>query len=153
MKQNFQIIHGKFERLMDLALKLDKMPKSFGTGQNLSHSEIHLIEIIGDNPKLSVTDIAALIGVTKGAVSQNLKRLEKKGLSTKTQDPDNLSRALVSLTAKGKTAYWAHKDWHETMDGGFSRYLTRMDEKEMEIILDFLNRLENFLVRRLDRPE
>jgi len=153
MNKDHQIIHGKFETLMDLALKLEKMPKTFGTGQNLSNSEIHLVEIIGDNPELGVTDIAALIGVTKGAISQNLKRLEKKGLSTKTQDPANLSRAIVSLTAKGKTAYWAHKHWHETMDGGFSRYLNSLEDKDMAVILDFLTRMEDFLARRLNFPE
>ncbi len=153
MNKDHQIIHGKFETLMDLALKLEKMPKTFGTGQNLSNSEIHLVEIIGDNPELGVTDIAALIGVTKGAISQNLKRLEKKGLSTKTQDPANLSRAIVSLTAKGKTAYWAHKHWHETMDGGFSRYLNSLEDKDMAVILDFLTRMEDFLTRRLNFPE
>jgi DNA-binding MarR family transcriptional regulator len=153
MKNQHQIIHGKFQSLMALAQKLEKMPKTFGTGQKLSHSKIHLIEIIGDNPDLGVTDIAALIGVTKGAVSQSLKRLEKKGLSQKFQDPKNLSRAIVCLTAKGKAAYWAHKHWHETMDGGFARYLAALDETDMQVILDFLSRVEDFLIRRLDHPE
>lgn len=79
MNNGYQKIHGKFQSLMALALKLDQMPKQFGTGRDLSHTEIHLIEIIGDNKDLGVTDIARLIGVTKGAVSQTLKRLEKKG--------------------------------------------------------------------------
>lgn len=151
--QGRQKLHGKFQTIMALALKLDKTPKAFGTGQALSHAEIHLVEIVGDNPELSVTQIADLIGVTKGAVSQNLKRLEKKGLSTKTQDPENLSRALVTLTAKGQAAYWAHKHWHESMDGGFSRYLEGLTEEETAVIVGFLCRVEDFLSRRLAHPE
>lgn len=146
-------IHGKFQSIMALAMKLDKAPKRFGTDKNLSHAEIHLIEIIGDHPDLSVTEIASLIGVTKGAVSQGLKRLEIKGLSDKVQDPANLSRAMVTLTAKGKMAYWAHKHWHETMDGGFSNYLNTMDKKDLRVILGFLDRVEDFLARRLASPE
>ncbi len=138
---------------MTLAQKLDKLPKKFGTDQNLSHSEIHLIEIIGESHDLSVTDIAALIGVTKGAISQNLKRLETKGLTTKQPDPGNLSRALVTLTPKGKMAYWAHKHWHETMDGGFSQYLKTLDRAETHVIVDFLTRVEDFLNRRIASPE
>ncbi len=153
MTSEIHKIHGKFQSLLGLALKLEKMPHKFGTEQNLSHSEIHLIEIIGDNEGLSVTDISRLIGVTKGAVSQNLKRLEKKGLTDKTPDPDNLSRTLVSLTSKGKTAYWAHRHWHDTMDGGFRQYLQTLDSGDVRIIVDFLSRMEDFLIRRIELPE
>ncbi len=137
---------------MALTAKLDKAPKEFGTGHALSHSEIHMIEIIGDNEDLSVTDIGKLIGITKGGVSQGLKRLEKKGLTTKNPDPENLSRSIVYLTAQGNMAYWAHKHWHETMDGGFSRYLKELDPDKTKVIIDFLTRVEDFLVRRLESP-
>lgn len=135
---------------MRLARQLDTQPKRFGTEELLSHSEIHLIEIIGDNPDLSVTDISKVLGITKGGVSQNLKRLEKKGFSIKETDPENLSRSLVKLTSKGKTAYYAHKHWHETMDGGFSAYMDNMSEQELGIIINFLNKVEVFLERRLE---
>ncbi|MCF8139219.1 MAG: methyltransferase domain-containing protein, partial [Desulfotignum sp.] len=98
---------------------------------------------------LGVTDIARLIGVTKGAVSQTLKRIEKKGLAQKQKDPDNRSKLLVSLTALGNMAYWAHKHWHETMDGGFITYLENLNSDQTEFLLDFLTRVENFLQRRM----
>ncbi|MEN8246616.1 MAG: MarR family winged helix-turn-helix transcriptional regulator, partial [Thermodesulfobacteriota bacterium] len=105
--------------LVELSVKLEKMPRRFGTEEPLSSREIHIIEVSGDHGEiLSVTDLAGLLGITKGAVSQNLKKMEKKGLTTKIEDPQNSSRSIVKLTSKGKTAYYAHKDWHETMDGG-----------------------------------
>ncbi len=149
MTTDIMKIHGKFQTLMDLAHRLDQAPKQFGTDQSMSHTEIHLIEMIGNNEGSSVTDISTLMGVTKGAVSQTLKRLEKKGFTIKKTDPDNLSRNLVELTAKGKTAYWAHRDWHETMDGGFREYLQNLDPEQAAVILDFLCRIENFLTRRV----
>ena len=149
MKDMQLSLHGKFRSLMRLAVELDRSPKKFGTDELLSHSEIHLIEIIGDHEGLSVTDIGNCLGITKGAVSQSLKKLEHKGYSAKKTDPDNLSRSIVSLTAKGQTAYWAHKHWHETMDGGFSHYLESLNDDELRIIMNFLTRTEDFLVRRL----
>lgn len=146
-------INGKFQSIMALALKMDKLPRKFGTEQELSHSEIHFVEIIGDNPDSSVTEIASRLEITKGAVSQTLKKLEQKGLSQKSQDPENLSRAMVSLTAKGNMAYWAHKHWHETLDGGFAQYIETLNGSEAAIILNFLNRTEDFLKRRLRYPE
>jgi DNA-binding MarR family transcriptional regulator len=146
-------IYGKFQSIMALAQRLEKSPRKFGTDKNLSHAEIHLIEIIGDNEGVSVTDISRLLGITKGAVSQSLKRLEAKGISTKEKDPDNLSRVIVKLTAKGMTAFWSHKDWHEKMDGGFSRYMDNLPEKEINIILGFLSKTEDFLKQRLESKE
>lgn len=153
MKKEKLIIHGKFQSIMDLAQQLEKSPKKFGTNELMSHSEIHLIEIIGDNEGLSVTDISKHIGITKGAVSQSLKRLEIKGFSSKKTDPENLSRLIVMLTAKGQTAYWAHKHWHETMDGGFLKYLDRLDKEKLKIIIGFLEKTEDFLERRVKSEE
>jgi DNA-binding MarR family transcriptional regulator len=150
MKKELLAIHGKFQSIMRLTRELDKTPRPFGTDEPLSHSEIHLIEIIGDNRDLSVTDIGRHLGITKGAVSQNLKRLESKGFSTKEADPKNLSRTLVTLTSKGYTAYYAHKHWHETMDGGFAKYLEDMDENEITVIVRFIEKVEDFLKRRID---
>jgi len=153
MKKENLIMHGKFQSIMALGQKLEKIPKKFGTKELLSHSEIHLIEIIGDNENLSVTDIGRYLGITKGAVSQSLKRLEKKGLSFKKTDPENLSRSIVMLTAKGSTAFWAHKHWHETMDGGFLKYMEELNAEESEIIIHFLERVEDFLKRRVQFRE
>ncbi|MCD4678735.1 MAG: MarR family transcriptional regulator [Desulfobacula sp.] len=153
MKKEKLIIHGKFESIMRLSQQMEKAPKKFGTDELLSHSGIHLIEIIGDNEGLSVTDISKHLEITKGAVSQSLKRLETKGFTTKETDPENLSRSNVMLTSKGYTAYWAHKHWHETMDGGFAQYMDELGEKEYEIIVHFLEKVEDFLNRRINSNE
>ena len=153
MKDTQLSLHGKFRSLLKLAVELDQSPKKFGTDELLSHSEIHLIEIIGDHEGLSVTDIGNLLGITKGAVSQSLKKLEHKDYTVKNIDPENLSRSIVSLTAKGQTAYWAHKHWHETMDGGYGLYLKSLSEDELRVIMNFLTRTEDFLVRRLQSLE
>ncbi|MBA4394125.1 MAG: MarR family transcriptional regulator [Desulfobacca sp.] len=149
MKDEKLHLHGRFQSLMRLTRELDKTPRNFGTGEKLSHSEIHLIEIIGEKDNMSVTDISNHLGITKGAVSQSLKRLEAKGFSEKKIDPENLSRAIVMLTSKGYTAYYAHKHWHETMDGGFAKYMDEMDKRDTAVIVRFLEKLEDFLKRRL----
>lgn len=139
-------IHEKFEKLVQLYLEIEKTPRRYGTNELLTSVEIHLVELIGDNhEQLSVTELANASGVTKGAISQNLKKLEKKGLSGKDEDPANASRAIVQLTSKGKAAYFAHKHWHETMDGGYLQYINELDEEKITFVLEFLARVEQFL--------
>jgi len=148
--QKIHLIHERFLTIVKLAAQLEKTPRRFGTEEPLTSREIHIIESSGDNDEtLSVTDLARLLGITKGAVSQNLKKMEKKGLTSKIDDPQNSSRSIVKLTSKGKTAYYAHKHWHETMDGGFKAYFMDLDEEKIDFLLDFINKVEDFIKRAL----
>lgn len=142
-------LHGTFLSILKLAEELEKIPRKFGTDQNLSSSEIHLIELIGENSNASVTELAKLQGVTKGAVSQNLKRLESKGFIQKQEDPANVSRSIIGLTNKGKTAFFAHKHWHETLDGGFKDFFLSMEQEKIDFLNDVLHRVEEFLKQRI----
>ena len=145
----FKII-GSFKRSMKLAQELEKKPRDFGIGEKLHSSEIHLVEAIGESENLSVTDLAEYFGITKGAVSQTLKKLELKDLVLKKKDPKNSSRYILGLTTKGKTAFYAHMHWHEKMDGGFRDSYYALEEDKLQFLFDFLNKFENFLKNRLN---
>ena len=147
-EKNVNMIFEKFVRLVQLYKELEKKPRSFGTDELLSSPEIHLIELIGDNSEsLGVTDLARLVGVTKGAVSQRLKKLEKKGLTIKNEDPHNISRSIVNLSSKGKAAFFSHKHWHEEMDGGYIKYFMSLDQDKIQFLHEFMTRVEDFLTR------
>ena len=144
----FNRAHQKFAHIVELYQKLERMPRTYGTDELLTSSEIHLIETIGDhNENFSVTDLANFMGVTKGAVSQKLKKLEQKSLTAKREDPENSSRSIVELTSKGKAAYFAHKHWHETMDGGYEAYYKNLDEENILFLIEFMTKVEIFLKR------
>ena len=63
--------------------ELENRPWHFGTSETLYRSEMFLIELIGEQEGISVTDAAHHLGITKGAVSQTLKKLDVKGLMEK----------------------------------------------------------------------
>ena len=143
-------IHEKFVRIVKLYEKLEKQRRNYGTDELFTSSEIHLIENIGDqNESVSVTDLAKIVGVTKGAISQNLKRLGEKGLIIKDEDPENISRSIVRLTSKGRAAYYAHKHWHETVDGGYLDYYSTLEEDKKNFLLNFMTKVEDFLTRAI----
>lgn len=148
-KKSIHSLHGRFQNIMRLSEELEKLPRKFGTDTPLSSTEVHLIELIGDNEGRSVTDLARLQGVTKGAVSQSLKRLEKKGFILKEEDPSNISRSLIQLSNKGKTVYYSHKDWHETMDGGFKDYFQSLEQEKIDFLDEFLVKVETFFKQRI----
>ena len=142
-------IKQKFYSVLKLAQQMEAEPRKYGTDTMLTGVEIHLIEIVGDNVNSSVTDVAKLFGVTKGAISQRFKKLEYKELIKKDADPANASRTVVTLTSKGNVAYFSHKHWHETMDGGYTEYWNTLEPEKVATIEEFLTRVEDFFQRML----
>lgn len=130
--------------------EIDKKPHEFGTGMLMYHSEMYLIEILGSNEGQSMTKIAEIMGITKGAVSQTFKKLDNKCLVKKYPDPSNASRSLLYLNSDGRKLLNTHKRWHEMVDGGFSEYLKGLEASEAFIIKDFLSRYEFFLDNRIE---
>jgi DNA-binding MarR family transcriptional regulator len=139
---------GKFAKVAKLWQQLDNQPRQFGTGENLSGPEIHVIEVVGQHEGLSVTSLANRLGVTKGAASQTLKKMESKELIIRDVDPSNSSRVTLGLSTKGKIAFYAHLHWHETVDGGFRDYFMNLPDDKIKFLEDFLTSLEQFLKQR-----
>lgn len=135
----------KFMRIVRRTAELENQPWHFGTSETLYRSEMFLLELIGDREGLSVTDSAGHLGITKGAVSQTLKKLDAKGLVEKRPDQESSLKVRLFLTNKGKAAFFAHKHWHETMDGGFKDYFSGLDEEKISFLHEFLDQLGLFL--------
>jgi DNA-binding MarR family transcriptional regulator len=78
MNQELHAIVELFNRILHLYSVIDKKPRDLGTSDRLYVSEIHAIHIIGSYPEINLTRLAELSGVTKGAISQTVKRLVGK---------------------------------------------------------------------------
>jgi DNA-binding MarR family transcriptional regulator len=111
-----------FENLLDVLdrviTRVDAMhapSHDFGTGVPLYRAEIHTIRAIGSNPAVNVTKLAEHMGVTKGAVSQTVNKLVRKGLVRKTRAPGNAKEVLLELTDLGLTGLHNHERFHGRM--------------------------------------
>lgn len=71
-----QIIE-EFIKINHLMTYIQKKPVQITDNLKLSTSMIHLIDIIGKYPNIHVTEISDRLGVTKGAVSQQISTLKK----------------------------------------------------------------------------
>ena len=120
----------------------DGKARYFQTDYKLSFSDIHLIEFIGNNNNTYVSQIANENKITKGAVSQSVKKLEQKGYLCKIIDTDNKSREFIKLTDKGKIANKNHEDYHKKIDNQISSILKDFSVEEQRGILLFLKKIE-----------
>jgi len=131
-----------FLRVMTKLAELDHQARRYGTDQSLYHAEIHMIKAIKENEGIHVTGIADMMGVTKGAVSQIIQKLKRKGMIEADADPKNLSRLVLRLTPKGETAYQNHEMLHKSFDALFHKELDKASDEEKEFLARFLHSLE-----------
>ncbi len=131
-----------FLRVVTKLSEIDRELRYYGTDQPLYEAEIHMIKSIKENEGIHVTGLADLLGVTKGAVSQIIKKLEGKGMIIKDTDPRNLSRLVLKLTPKGETAYLHHEELHQEFDGLFNAALGNATEENKAFLKEFLNALD-----------
>lgn len=140
--KNRSKISYTFLRIVSKISEIDKKTRYYGTDQPLYEAEIHMIKSIEENKGIHVTGLADMLGVTKGAVSQIIMKLEHKGMIIKNTDPRNLSRLVLSLTSKGETAYMNHEKLHQKYDQLFNAVLENATKENRAFLTDFLNSLD-----------
>ena len=139
-----------FLRIVSKTMDIDKKARYFGTDQPLYEAEIHMLKAIKENEGFHVTGLADILGVTKGAVSQTLMKLQRKGMIVKETDPANLSRLTLKLTPKGETAYLSHEELHRKYEKVFSDILADYPETNKAFLRSFFSMLEEKLDKFLE---
>jgi len=138
------IVAGKLNRL-------EKRGVDFGDGLKLHTAEIHAIEAIGHQKDITPSELCRYFEVTRGAVSQVIAKLERKGLIVKDRNPLFGKEKNLSLTAAGWKIFHWHDAFHQEMDGDFFRQLQGVDEKRVAEFMEFLNIIASRLDRYLKR--
>lgn len=145
MDQRVKDITTHFFRILNKVIEHQKQPVHYAIDEPLYHSEIHTIMAIGDREGLYMSELARLQGVTRGAVSQMVVRLENKGLVQREADPANGLKVRLSLTAKGKKAHTAHELRHQEVDKELLAHVSQISDAEYRTIRDFLTRFEEMV--------
>ena len=132
--------------ILDMIETVEQMRKRsvYDAGRiKVMNNEMTMLKVIGDNPDMHVIGLARILGITKGAVSQTLSKLEKKGLIEKLPDPSNASRLIIKLTASGEEIYEKHERFHEELDALVESILNEASEENRRFLNDFLTRVND----------
>lgn len=135
-RESFERLLDVFDRTMNAMGKVEGKPRDFGTGKTLHRAEIHTVDAIGANRGINISKLAQKMGVTKGAISQKVSKLVKKGLVRRASPEDDAREKLLELTELGWTAYHNHSEFHKSM----------FDVAKQAIGEDFEQRTERLIV-------
>lgn len=143
--KDYRELAWQMERTIHKYAQYEKKPQTYCGNITLTQPEIHTIAIIGDQEGISVTQLAAARGITKGAVSQMIYKLVDKGLVEKRVSPNSDSELNLHLTKKGRQAFAEHRKKHEAMENKFSALMNNIPENTAQYIMEFMKAFEKEL--------
>lgn len=133
MEKELRELIDQFLRILHLYSVINRKPRDYGTGDMLYFTEVHTIAMVGRNRQINITKLAALMGVTKGAISQTLRKLAAKGLITRLNS-SNRKEVSLALTEKGNTVYHSMESfWKELFAFAGSLY-SKASRKDVELV-------------------
>lgn len=100
MSSELQILIDQFLKILHLYSVISRKPCDYGTGDLLYFAELHTISVVARNKEINMTQLAEIMGVTKGAISQTIRKLVAKNLILKS-NINNRKEVNLKLSDKG----------------------------------------------------
>lgn len=115
--------------------------------QVLSGSEARLFALLGEGR--TATEIAGELGITAGAVTRLVDRLENRGLLARRRSPEDRRVVSILPTDEGREAW---RVWQESADAGFRFLVHALGSKDAETYTRLLLATARH-IERLSGPE
>jgi DNA-binding MarR family transcriptional regulator len=112
MNRELQDLIDLFLKILHLYSVIGRKPKDYGTGDLLYFTELHTITVVARNKEINMTQLAEIMGVTKGAISQTIRKLVNKNLILKT-NINNRKEVNLMLSEKGNTVLKAQESFQK----------------------------------------
>ena len=93
-----------FLEILRMFSVIEKQPWESGSGGKVYLAEMQTISMIGENPEINMTQLADHMGVTRGAVSQVIRKLAAKKLVVRTNHR-NQKEVNLGLTESGRIVH------------------------------------------------
>lgn len=113
-----------------------------GDFQDITNNDMHILEAVGIGEPKMMSAIATRLCVTVSTLTINMKGLEKKGYLVRERSEEDKRVVLVTLTEKGRKAFFHHRDFHKKM---IKALMKDLDEEQKKVLYKCLNNLNQFL--------
>ena len=140
MSQDKKLV-GKILDSIAILNSLDKKRVIIFEGQKLHPSEIQLLMFLYHVQDTNITAIADKMDLTKGAISQTLSRLQKKGIISKEMFPEKKNELQVQFTEQGSLLMGLLNKGKVSLERKYLRYIKTLSAKEKQIIAEFLEKM------------
>lgn len=126
---------------------VEKMDEAFCKLLGVNRTDGRCLDVIDQRPGLTAGELAAAVGLSPGAVTTVLDRLEARGFVIRTRDPGDRRRVTLELTPEAKRRAWEAYGPLGEMGGPF---IQELSDKDLETIIGFLRHGMEINQRRAD---
>ncbi|MDF2594686.1 MAG: regulatory protein MarR [Clostridia bacterium] len=140
MKNSIEVVNELLVNLFNDILTIEKESLESGPFNDLTMTELHIIEAIGLVSK-TMSETAAKLGITSGTLTTAITRLLKKGYVIRNHTQEDRRVVQISLTHKGKLVYRLHEKFHATM---VKSIVNELSAEDNNILIESLSRLTQF---------
>ena len=128
-------------------LKVEELMLQSGSGNDLSLSELHVIESVGKSGEAgrTISEIALDLDVALPSVTVQINKLQKKGYVEKHKDELDGRVVYAKLTKQGQKMDTVHAFFHRQMVLAVAE---GVDEKEKEVLIQGITKLRNFFEKK-----
>lgn len=139
---DYKLVNEYLTKVFNNVLVIEEMSLRNSRFNDVSMKEMHTVDIIGQIPKATPSDIARELMVTLGTVTTSLNKLERKGYVERHRSLVDRRVVHLSLTKKGRLLYRLHSRFHKNM---VNQVVKGMDEIEVKTLEGALRNLYQFL--------
>lgn len=156
MEQQREALLGQIwaaqDEAYDLMYEYDSLPHRYGA-HILYQSEAHIIDLIGEHPEITVTELAAILKKTPSACSQIVRKLRAKGWVEQVRNAENNRIYNLSLTESGQAVYQEHTAFNRSCQKATFQLLSKFSIEELEHHLMVQQRLNEAYERDMEQSK
>lgn len=115
---------------------VEKMDEAFCRLLGVNRTDGRCLDVVDQRPGLTAGELAVAVGLSPGAVTTVLDRLEERGFVTRTRDPEDRRRVTLRLTPEANRRAWEAYGPLGEMGGPM---IGELSDKELEAIIRFLH--------------
>lgn len=117
----------------------------YGTGELITMVEVHTLTSIAKNEGITISELAKINNRTKGAISQLIKKLEKRGLIFKNKKENNGKNVHLFLTERGRVTSLSHEAYDRMevthITNELLKYCTMEEINHFYKVMEYRNRI------------
>ena len=140
--ENREVINDVLVHLFNEIMELEEQAIITEEYKDITNNDMHIIEAIGIEEPQKMSAIAKRLSVTVGTLTTNMNSLEEKGYIKRERSLIDKRVVLVSLTDKGRKAFFHHRDFHKHM---IQAVVKDLDEDETKVLIKCLRNISSFL--------
>ena len=128
-------------------LWLEEQELRSGEECDLTVTELHILDKIGEDQGCTMSEAAERLGVTLATLTAAANRLEKKGYLQRERSNTDRRTVYLTLTNRGRAARRIHDRFHRRL---CEAVVEGMTESERDVLLKGLRNLNDFFQRISD---